>query len=92
MIIKYIIKNVAAKAGKSATLMPKPIYGEAGSGMHVHIWLWKEGKPLFYDEKGYSSLSDTALYFIGGLLKHAASLCAITNPSTNSWCLVSKRL
>ncbi len=85
MIIKYIIKNVAAKAGKSATLMPKPIYGEAGSGMHVHIWLWKDGKPLFYDEKGYSSLSDTALYFIGGLLKHAASLCAITNPSTNSF-------
>lgn len=85
MIIKYIIKNVAAQAGKSATLMPKPIYGEAGSGMHVHIWLWKDGKPLFYDEKGYSNLSDTALYFIGGLLKHAASLCAITNPSTNSF-------
>jgi glutamine synthetase len=65
--------------------MPKPIYGEAGSGMHVHIWLWKDGKPLFYDEKGYSQLSDTALYFIGGLLRHAASLCAITNPSTNSF-------
>ena len=85
MITKYIIKNAAAKAGKTATLMPKPIHGEAGSGMHVHIWLRKDGKPLFYDPNGYSSLSDTALYFIGGLLKHAASLCAITNPSTNSF-------
>lgn len=85
MIIKYIIKNTAIRAGKTATLMPKPIHGEAGNGMHVHIWLWKDGKPLFYDENGYSSLSDTALYFIGGLLKHAASLCAITNPSTNSF-------
>ena len=85
MITKYIIKNAAAKAGKTATLMPKPIHGEAGSGMHVHIWLRKDGKPLFYDPNGYSSLSDTALYFIGGLLRHAASLCAITNPSTNSF-------
>ena len=85
MVTKYIIKNAAAQAGKTATLMPKPIHGEAGSGMHVHIWLWKDGKPLFYDEKGYSSLSDTAIYFIGGLLKHAASICAITNPSTNSF-------
>ncbi len=85
MVIKYIIKNTAARAGKTATLMPKPIYGEAGNGMHVHIWLWKDGKPLFFDENGYSSLSDTALYFIGGLLKHAPSLCAITNPSTNSF-------
>ena len=85
MITKYIIKNVSAQAGKTATFMPKPIHGEAGSGMHVHIWLWKDGKPLFYDEKGYSSLSDTAIYFIGGLLKHAASICAITNPSTNSF-------
>ena len=85
MITKYIIKNAAIQNGQTATLMPKPIHGEAGNGMHVHIWLWKDGKPLFYDEKGYSSLSDTALYFIGGLLKHAASLCAITNPSTNSF-------
>lgn len=85
MITKYIIKNTAIKAGKTATLMPKPIYGEAGNGMHVHIWLWKDGKPLFYDANGYSNLSDMALYFIGGLLKHAASLCAITNPSTNSF-------
>lgn len=85
MITKYCIKNAAVRDGKTATLMPKPIYKEAGNGMHVHIWLWKDGKPLFYDEKGYSCLSDTAIYFIGGLLKHAASLCAITNPSTNSF-------
>lgn len=85
MITKYIIKNAAAQAGKTATLMPKPIHGEAGNGMHVHIWLRKDSKPLFYDPNGYSCLSDTALYFIGGLLKHAASLCAITNPSTNSF-------
>ncbi|MCI9432655.1 MAG: type I glutamate--ammonia ligase [Oscillospiraceae bacterium] len=85
MITKYLIKNCAIRAGKTATFMPKPLHGEAGSGMHVHIWLWKDGKPLFYDEKGYSQLSDTALWFIGGLLKHAGSLCAITNPSTNSF-------
>jgi glutamine synthetase len=85
MLIKYIVKNAAFQNGQTATFMPKPILGEAGSGMHVHIHLFKEGKPLFYDEKGYSGLSDTALYFIGGLLKHAPALCAITNPSTNSY-------
>ena len=85
MTAKYIIKNTAAKAGKTATLMPKPIRGEAGSGMHVHMQLFKDGENVFYDENGYAQLSDTALYFIGGLLTHAASLCAITNPSTNSY-------
>ena len=85
MITKYLIRNCAARAGKTATFMPKPLHGEAGSGMHVHIWLWKDGKPLFYDENGYSQLSSTALYFIGGLLRHAGSLCAITNPTTNSF-------
>lgn len=85
MIIKYVVKNAAIAAGKTATFMPKPIFGEAGNGMHVHMLLFKDGKPLFYDEKGYSNLSDTALYFIGGLLKHVPSLCAITNPSTNSY-------
>ena len=85
MTIKYIIKNTAQKYGKCATLMPKPIYGEAGSGMHVHIQLFKDGAPLFSDDNGYSHLSETAHYFIGGLLKHIASLCAITNPSTNSF-------
>ncbi len=82
---KYIIKNEAVRAGRTATFMPKPIAGEAGSGMHVHMLLKKDGKPVFYDENGYAQLSDTALYFIGGLLTHARSLCAITNPSTNSY-------
>ena len=85
MMIKYIIHNTAIKHGKSATFMPKPIYGEAGSGMHVHMLLMKDGEPVFSDDEGYSHLSRTAHYFMGGLLKHIASLCAITNPSTNSF-------
>ncbi len=85
MITKYIIKNAAVQEGKTATFMPKPIYQEAGSGMHVHMLLLKDGQPLFYDKDGYSGLSETAHYFIGGLLKHASSLCAFTNPSTNSF-------
>lgn len=85
MWIKYIIHNTALKHGKTATFMPKPIYGEAGSGMHVHMLLLKDGKPLFADDNGYAKLSETAHYFMGGLLKHIASLCALTNPSTNSF-------
>ena len=85
MTIKYIIKNTALKYGLSATLMPKPVYGEAGSGMHVHMLLFKDGKPVFSDDDGYAHLSQTAHWFMGGLLKHIASLCAITNPSTNSF-------
>ncbi|MBP3655687.1 MAG: type I glutamate--ammonia ligase [Clostridia bacterium] len=85
MMIKYIIHNTAIKHGKSATFMPKPIYGEAGSGMHVHMLLLKDGEPVFSDDNGYSHLSRTAHYFMGGLLKHISSLCAITNPSTNSF-------
>ena len=85
MMIKYIIRNTALKHGLSATLMPKPVTGEAGNGMHVHILLMKDGQPVFSDDNGYSNLSETAHYFIGGLLKHIASLCAITNPSTNSF-------
>ena len=85
MMIKYIIRNTALKYGKTATLMPKPVYGEAGSGMHVHIMLLKDGQSVFSDDEGYSHLSETAHYFMGGLLKHIASLCAITNPSTNSF-------
>ena len=85
MIAKYVIKNAAAEEGRTATLMPKPVAGEAGSGMHVHMLLLKDGEPVFYDENNYAQLSDTAMYFIGGLLTHAASLCAITNPSTNSY-------
>ena len=85
MMIKYIIRNTALKYGKTATFMPKPIYGEAGSGMHVHMLLLKDGQPVFSDDNGYAHLSETAHYFMGGLLKHIASLCALTNPSTNSF-------
>ncbi len=85
MMIKYIIHNTALKYGKTATFMPKPIYGEAGSGMHVHMLLMKDGQPVFSDDNGYSNLSRTAHYFMGGLLKHIASLCALTNPSTKSF-------
>ncbi len=85
MMIKYIIHNTARKHGLSATFMPKPIMGEAGNGMHVHMLLLKDGEPVFSDDNGYSNLSKEAHYFMGGLLKHIASLCAITNPSTNSF-------
>ena len=85
MMIKYIIHNTALKYGMSATFMPKPIYGEAGSGMHVHMLLLKNGEPVFSDDNGYAHLSKEAHYFMGGLLKHINSLCAITNPSTNSF-------
>lgn len=85
LVTKYIIKNTAVKHGKTATFMPKPIYGEAGSGLHVHMMIKKAGVNMFYDERGYSGLSQDALYFIGGILKHAASLLAFTNPSTNSY-------
>ncbi|MFC6713487.1 type I glutamate--ammonia ligase [Branchiibius cervicis] len=82
---KYIIKNVAWAAGKTVTFMPKPIFGDNGSGMHTHQSLWKGGEPLFYDEKGYGGLSDIARWYIGGLLKHAPSLLAFTNPTVNSY-------
>ena len=85
MMVKYIIRNVAEKYGLSATLMPKPVYGEAGSGMHVHMLLLKDGEPVFSDDEGYSHLSKEAHWFMGGLLKHISSLCALTNPSTNSF-------
>lgn len=85
MIIKYVIKNLAVSSGKTATFLPKPIAGEAGNGMHVHMLLKKDGKSIFYDQNGYSGLSQTALYFMGGILKHCPSLCAFTNPSTNSF-------
>jgi glutamine synthetase len=85
MLFKYIIKNVAWAAGKTATFMPKPLFGDNGSGMHCHQSLWKDGNPLFYDELGYAGLSDMARYYIGGLLKHAPSLLAFTNPTMNSY-------
>ena len=82
---KYIIKNVAWVNGKTATFMPKPLFGDNGSGMHTHQSLWKDGEPLFYDEIGYAGLSDMARYYIGGLLHHAPSLLAFTNPTVNSY-------
>src|SRR5487761_2624091 len=85
MLYKYLIKNVAVANGKTVTFMPKPIFGDNGSGMHVHQSLWKEGVPLFADEAGYAGLSDTARYYIGGLLHHAPSLLAFTNPTSNSY-------
>ncbi len=85
MLFKYIVKNVAWKHGRTATFMPKPLFGDNGSGMHTHQSLWAGGQPLFYDEVGYAGLSDTARYYIGGLLHHAASLLAFTNPTTNSY-------
>lgn len=84
LIYKYTIKNVAQRRGYTATFMPKPIFGDNGSGMHTHLSLWKGGKPLFAGD-GYAGLSQDALYFIGGILKHAKALTALTNPTVNSY-------
>ena len=84
-LYKYIIKNVARANNLVATFMPKPLFQDNGSGMHVHQSLWKNGKNVFYDPQGYSLLSEDALYYIGGLLTHARSLCAIIAPTTNSY-------
>lgn len=84
MIYKYVIKNVARKYGKSVTFMPKPVFQDNGSGMHTHQSIWKDGKPLFAGDK-YAGMSEMGLHYIGGILKHAPALLALTNPSTNSY-------
>jgi len=83
-LFKYGVRQVAQSYGKSASFMPKPVFGDSGSGMHVHLSLWKGGKPLFAGDK-YAGLSETCLYFIGGIIKHARALNAFTNPATNSY-------
>jgi glutamine synthetase len=84
LLYKYIVKQVAARYGLVATFMPKPLFEDNGSGMHVHQSLWKDGETLFYGN-GYANLSETALYYIGGVLKHALAIMAFTNPTTNSY-------
>lgn len=85
LLYKYIVKNVARLNGLTATFMPKPLFGDNGSGMHVHQSLWKGDANVFFDETGYAQLSETALYYIGGLLKHSAALLALAAPTTNSY-------
>ncbi|HOW27802.1 MAG TPA: type I glutamate--ammonia ligase [Elusimicrobiota bacterium] len=85
VLYKYILKNIARQHGKTVTFMPKPLFGDNGTGMHTHQSLWKKGQPVFFDAKGYAGLSKTALHYIGGLLKHAPALCAFCNSTTNSY-------
>ena len=85
MLYKYVIKNIGLRHNKTITFMPKPIFQDNGSGMHVHQSLWKEDEPLFWDELGYAQLSDTARWYIGGILEHAPALLALCAPTTNSY-------
>lgn len=82
---KYVIKNTADAYGKTVTFMPKPVFGDNGSGMHCHQSLWQDGEPLFFDERGYANLSDTARWYIGGLIEHSSAVLAFTNPTVNSY-------
>src|SRR5262249_57735559 len=84
MLFKYTVKNAALRAGKAATFMPKPIYGDNGNGMHCHQSIWKGGKPLFAGDQ-YAGISEMALHYIGGLLKHARAIAAFAAPTTNSY-------
>ena len=84
MWFKYVLKNVAYRHGRTVTFMPKPLYGDNGTGMHIHISIWKDGRPTFAGNK-YAGLSENAMYAMGGILKHCSALCAFTNPSTNSY-------
>jgi glutamine synthetase len=85
MLLKYVVKNVAVQRGKTATFMPKPIFQDNGSGMHVHQSLWKDGKNTFFDDTGYAQLSENARYYAGGLLQHAPAVLAFAAPTTNSY-------
>jgi glutamine synthetase len=85
MTYKYVVRNAALRAGKTATFMPKPIFGDNGSGMHCHQSLWKDGKTLMADDSGYAGLSTTARGYVGGLLAHAPALLAFAAPTTNSY-------
>jgi glutamine synthetase len=85
MLYKYVVKNVARARGLTATFMPKPLFGDNGSGMHTHQSLWRGGEPLFFSETGYAGISDMARWYIGGLLRHAHSLLAFAAPTTNSY-------
>ncbi len=85
LLYKYVVKNTARKRGKTVTCMPKPLFQDNGSGMHTHQSLWKGGKNLFYDKKGYGLISETARHYIGGLIKHAHALCGFIAPTTNSY-------
>jgi len=85
MVYKYVTRNVARRHGKTVTFMPKPLFGDNGSGMHVHQSIWKAGTNLFYDAKGYAELSKLGLYYIGGLLTHIDALLALCAPTTNSY-------
>src|SRR5437762_12727413 len=85
MMYKYIVKNVCHQHGYTATFMPKPMFGYNGSGLHVHMSLWKDAKNLFFDANGYGLISDTARWYIGGLIKHAPAVIAVAGATTKSY-------